>query len=47
MSLNEDLIEIKNKEFVKKLKMDYVGNYSKYNSMSPIICGSIVNRGIG
>ena len=47
MALNEDLIEIKNTEFVSKLKMDFLGNYSKFYSMSPIICGSIVQKGLG
>ena len=47
MSLNEDLQEIKNTEFVTKLKKDFLGNYSKFYSMSPVICGTIVNRGIG
>ena len=47
MALNEDLIEIKNKEFVTKLKKDFDYNYSKFYSMSPIICGTIVKRGLG
>ena len=47
MALNEDLIEIKNQEFLRKLKKDFLGNYSKFYSMAPIICGSIVNRAIG
>ena len=47
MALNEDLIEIKNREFVNKLKKDHLGNYSKFYSMAPVICGSIVNRAIG
>ena len=47
MALNEGLIEIKNTEFLNKLKMDFLGNYSKFYSMSPIICGTIVNKGLG
>lgn len=47
MSLNEDLIEITNQEFIAKLKKDFLSNYSKFYSMTPIICGSICNKGIG
>ena len=47
MALNEDLTEIKNAELLLKLKKDFLGNYSKFNSMSPIICGTMVNKGIG
>jgi len=47
MALNEDLTEVKNKEFVSKLKKDFNGNYSKFYSMSPLICGTVVNKGIG
>ena len=47
MANNQDLHEIKSKEFVSKLKKDFNGNFSKYYSMSPIICGTVVNKGIG
>ena len=47
MNLNEDLIEIKNIKFLTLLKTDFLGNYSKFYSMSPIICGTIVNKGMG
>jgi len=47
MALNEDLVKIKNKEFLQKLKSDFLGNYSKFYSMCPIICGTINNKGIG
>ena len=46
MALNEDLQEIKNREMLYKLKKDFLGNYSKFNSFSPYICGSLVNRGL-
>ena len=45
MAYNEDLIEIKDPEFIQKLKKDFLGNYSKFYSMSPVICGTIVNKG--
>jgi len=47
MSKNEGLIEVKDKEFLAKLKNDFNGNYSKFMSYSPLICGTINNRGIG
>ena len=45
MAKNDDLVEIKNIEFVKKLKKDFLGNYSKFYSMSPLICGTFINKG--
>ena len=47
MAQNSNLVEIKNQVFVKKLKKDFLGNYSKFYSMSPLICGTVVNKGIG
>ena len=47
ISLNEDFIEITNKEFLAKLKTDFYGSYSKYYSMTPLICGTINNKAIG
>ena len=47
LASNEGLIEIKNKEFLDKLKRDFQGNYSKYMSLAPLISGTMVNRGIG
>ena len=43
---NTGLIEIKNKEFLEKLRKDFDLNYIKYKSMTPIICGTIVNKGM-
>ena len=47
LAVNSDLVEIKDSEFLLKLKLEFNANYSKFNSMSPLICGSIVNHGIG
>ena len=41
---NEDLIEIKDKEFLTQLKADFNNNYKHFGSQTPIICGSIVNK---
>ena len=47
MYRNRGLVEIKNKEFLQKLKKDFDINHVKYKSMTPIICGTIVNKGFG
>ena len=44
LSHNSGLIEIKDKEFVQKLKFDHNTNYGKYKSMTPIICGTVTNK---
>ena len=41
---NSGLVEIKDKEFVRKLKLDHNYNYGTYKSMTPIICGTITNK---
>jgi len=43
-SHNSGLVEIKDKEFVNKLKLDHNYNYGTYKSMTPIICGTIINK---
>jgi len=45
ISHNSDLVEIKDKELVEKLKLDHNYNYGTYKSMTPIICGTIINKG--
>ena len=47
LSQNSGLVEIKNKEFLAKLKKEFNGSYSKFTSTTPLICGTIVNHGIG
>ena len=41
---NEGLVEIKNTEFVEKLKKDFNNNYHHFRSMAPIICGTVVGK---
>lgn len=43
-SHNNGLVEIKDKELIKQLKLDHNFNYGKYKSMTPIICGTITNK---
>ena len=45
--LNDDLVEVTNEEFLSKLKKDFLRNYSKFNSLDPFICGTVVNKAIG
>ena len=47
MAANQGLIEIKNKKFIGLLKKDYLANYSKFTSDTPLICGTVVNTAIG
>ena len=47
MSQNLGLVEIKDKAFVKKLKLDHNLNYGKYKTMDPIICGTVTNKCAG
>ena len=42
---NKGLTEIKNKAFLQKLKDEFERNYRHYKSLTPIICGTIINNG--
>ena len=44
---NDGLVEVKDQEFLAKLKTDFSGNYSKFNSTTPLICRTIMNHGNG
>ena len=44
LNSNTDLIEIKDKEFIEKLKIDFDRNYKQYKSYTPLICGTVVER---
>jgi hypothetical protein len=41
------MTEIMDKKFIKELKKEFVSTYSKFNSDSPLICGTIINNAIG
>ena len=41
---NKGLTEIKDKVLLKQIKDDFNKNYKHFGSMTPIICGSVVNK---
>jgi hypothetical protein len=41
---NKGLIEIKDQEFLSKLKKEYDENIERYKTDQPIICGTLVNK---
>ena len=43
---NRGLVEITDKEFLNKLKVDHNRKYGMYKSMTPIICGTVINNGL-
>ena len=45
-SHNNGLVEIKDKEFINIMKKEHNLNYGIYKTMTPIICGTIVNKAI-
>ena len=42
---NKELIEIKNQAFVDKIRKDFNAKFVQYNSLTPLICGTIVTKG--
>ena len=44
-SQNKGLVEIKDGEFLDKIRKDFNSKYAQYNTMHPLICGTIVNKG--
>jgi len=47
LAANQGLVEIKDAELLEKLKSDFAFNYRKFNSTTPLICGTILNHGSG
>ena len=41
---NKGLTEIKDKVLLKQIRDDFNKNYKHYSSMTPIICGTLVNK---
>ena len=46
MYTNRGLHEIKEPVFLDKIKREFERNYKNYASMTPIICGTIVNNSV-
>jgi len=44
LSQNPDLIEIQDLSFLNQLKDEFNRNYINYKSMTPYICGTVVNK---
>ena len=46
MYTNRGLHEIKEHSFLDKIKREFERTYKNYGSMTPFICGTIVNNGL-
>jgi hypothetical protein len=44
LAKNPDLVEIQDLAFLNQLKDDFNRNYIEYKSMTPYICGTVVNK---
>lgn len=44
LAQNPELVEIQDLNFLKQLKDDFNRNYINYKSMTPYICGTVVNK---
>ena len=42
---NKGLTEIKDPSVIKQLKKEFDRNYKHFGSMTPIICGTVINNG--
>jgi len=41
---NRGLVEIKDDDFLNKLKQEFNANWTTYRGLEPLICGTIVNK---
>ena len=45
MSNNKGLTEIKDSSFLQMVKREFDANYKHFGSLTPIICGTVLNNG--